>query len=398
MSILKRVNICTLFIALMCVYNLQWLAPQLKSISQFVQFSYLLIAFYCYIYCITNYQINRLMKAFNLLVIMFSVYGVIHIFLEKQVIISGSHTSVPSYVYLQRILRSILPIFAFYYFSKKGFITQRFLHYLFFVFFVTAILEFNAAYIRKIGEEMNGEVTMTNNMGYVVLALMPCLCLYNKKPIIKYIGLAIIMTFVFLSAKRGTILIMILGSFILLYKDMKLATNKHRVRILIVAVALILGMYKVVIYLLRNSFVFLNKITMIEENNSSGRDVLYSYFWNAFSNDASFLQMLFGRGANGTIKIYYNYAHNDWLEILTNQGLLGIIIFLYYWICFYKDWSSIPKQSDISLSLGLILLIYFSKSLFSMSYASMSLYSTILIGYYCANNYFAENDYTLPKA
>ena len=29
-----------------------------------------------------------------------------------------------------------------------------------------------------------------------------------------------------------------------------------------------------------------------------------------------------------------NFAHNDWLEILTNQGLVGVVIYGFYWVCF----------------------------------------------------------------
>ena len=114
--------------------------------------------------------------------------------------------------------------------------------------------------------------------------------------------------------------------------------------------------------------------------NSSGRDNLYTFFWNYFTENADFTHYLLGRGANGTLEIYYNYAHNDWLEIAVNQGLLGIIIYAFYWFCFYKTWKH-AKNIDSKTILVLTALIFFAKTLFSMSYADMSYVSTSVLGY-----------------
>ncbi len=79
--------------------------------------------------------------------------------------------------------------------------------------------------------------------------------------------------------------------------------------------------------------------------NSSSRDGLYSFFWKYFTEDSCFIHYLLGRGANGTLDIYYNYAHNDWLEIAVNQGLLGIFVYAFYWFGFLKTW----KRAKISM-------------------------------------------------
>ena len=114
--------------------------------------------------------------------------------------------------------------------------------------------------------------------------------------------------------------------------------------------------------------------------NSSGRDKLYSFFWNYFTENANFLQYLFGRGANGTLEIYYNYAHNDWLEIAVNQGLIGIVVYAFYWLGFYKTWKR-ATNIDAKTILALTFFIFFAKTMFSMSYADMTYVSTSILGY-----------------
>ena len=114
--------------------------------------------------------------------------------------------------------------------------------------------------------------------------------------------------------------------------------------------------------------------------NSSGRDNLYSFFWKYFTEQADFKHYLIGRGANGTLEIYYNYAHNDWLEIAVNQGILGVVVYAFYWLCFYKTWKH-ATNIDAKTILALTALIFFAKTMFSMSYNDMSYVSTSVLGY-----------------
>lgn len=124
----------------------------------------------------------------------------------------------------------------------------------------------------------------------------------------------------------------------------------------------------------------MSRIESTMQGNSSGRDKLYSYFWRYFTEEANALHYLIGRGANGTLEIYYNYAHNDWLEIAVNQGLLGLIIYAFYWLVFYKTWKN-AINSDAKTIFVLTILILFAKSIFSMSYGAMTYVSASILGY-----------------
>ena len=96
--------------------------------------------------------------------------------------------------------------------------------------------------------------------------------------------------------------------------------------------------------------------------------------------------MIIGEGAMETINIAGNYAHNDWLELLTCQGLLGIIIYIAYYTSLYNTLRRKRNNSLIYNILGMCLLIMSVSSIFSMSYNGLSLGITLCLGYCLANN------------
>ena len=85
------------------------------------------------------------------------------------------------------------------------------------------------------------------------------------------------------------------------------------------------------------------------------------------------------------------FAHSDWLELLINQGLLGFIIYINYWKHYYISWR-IAKNIEVKNILGLLLLIFLFKSIFSMSYASYTYYTNCLLGYCLANLYYNKKE------
>ena len=85
------------------------------------------------------------------------------------------------------------------------------------------------------------------------------------------------------------------------------------------------------------------------------------------------------------------HAHNDWLELAVNQGLLGIIVYAVYWKNVYKEWRHSDRTQPYSLAFGTLVLGLFVQSLFSMSYGNMEFYSTMLLGYCMAQNHNRKN-------
>ena len=118
----------------------------------------------------------------------------------------------------------------------------------------------------------------------------------------------------------------------------------------------------------------------VVEGSSSGRDEIYTILWNSFLDAPNLLIVLFGYGPDATVKIAGNFAHNDWLELLTCQGLLGIFCYIYYYYTYVKTVLR-SKYLNIRHELVVILIIIFVTSIYSMSYMSYAAPIIICLGY-----------------
>lgn len=382
---LSKFNRCDWFILAWVLYYLQGvLYPMGGVIATGLLDINLLVSMVCAIKIWHIPHQPSYFKGLNLLVLMFSIYGFALIISSPSTLyypISG--ISIPSYNYIKSIYLSILPIYAFYYFSYKGYLTAEKLRLWAIIFCVSCIVSYY--YNMRQGLEFlirRGSLAkeITNNVGYTFLSLIPIWVLFRKKPLLQYLGLTLCMAYIIMGMKRGAILI---GGVIVLYFVWRIIkTSRGRQRVVIFFLTIVLAIVAVyfVIDMLSNSDYFVQRLEATKEGNSSGRDSLYSFFWTYFTERADFVQYLFGRGANGTLEIYYNYAHNDWLEIAVNQGMFGVIIYVVYWICFYRTWRR-STNVEAKMILALVGIIYFAKTIFSMSYSDMTYICTSVFGY-----------------
>lgn len=71
------------------------------------------------------------------------------------------------------------------------------------------------------------------------------------------------------------------------------------------------------------------------EGNVSGRDRIYANIFNGWLDSDNFINLLFGYGFAGSrlLSGSGHFAHNDWLELLSNFGLLGVTIYI---VLFYS--------------------------------------------------------------
>lgn len=380
-----KLNRCDWFIIVWVLYYLQGvLYPIGGAISTGLLGINLLVSIYC---AIKIWQIPNnppYIKGLNILVLIFSIYGFALILLNPSTIHYGlSGMSMASYNYIKSIYLSILPIYAFYYFSLKGYLTAERLRWWAVVFCISCVVSYYINMqqaMEKLLESGSSAEETTNNSSYLFLSLIPIWVFYRKKPLLQYAGLAFCMAFILMGMKRGAILI---GAVVVLYLIWQLIRNssgKQRFFVILLTAALAVAGVYFVIDMMTSSDYFLQRLEATKEGNSSGRDSLYSFFWTYFTEKADAIQYLFGRGANGTLEIYYNYAHNDWLEIAVNQGLLGIIVYAVYWKQLYLTWRQ-STNIEAKTILALVGIIYFAKTIFSMSYGDMTYVCTSVLGY-----------------
>ncbi|WP_197421741.1 O-antigen ligase [Prevotella sp. DNF00663] len=226
---------------------------------------------------------------------------------------------------------------------------------------------------------------VTNNIGYLFVALIPTVAVFKNKNIIQYGLLIFCMVFIVIGMKRGAILVGVLSILYFLYFNFRYHRSISKVKVLIFSMLIALAGVYMVIYMMDTSDYFTQRIIQTENGGLSGRDYIYECFWNHFKNEMNTFKFLFGNGANATLDIGINYAHNDWLEIAINQGVFGLLIYAFYWLCFYKTIRQTKQNLFAKLVLTLVFISFFIMTLFSMSYTEYSIYSCTVFGYYLAH-------------
>jgi hypothetical protein len=386
MKTISRFTSCDVYILLWLIYYLQGiLYPSGSLVSQSLLAIILLWSIFTYIRLYSKgFAKPIFFKGFNALILTFTVYGLLLITMGNELYITeGATREVRNIGYLKEIYSSLLPICSFYIFAQEGKLTESSLKKWFYIFLVVGALQFIRTQREALVAAMMQGWTpdgITNNSGYIFVSLIPGLLLLRKKPIIQYIGLAVCMIFILTSMKRGAIVVGTLMVLLFFSYQLRFSSGKKKFGVSLLVMLICIAAYFGVDYLLNNNDYFYSRIRSTMEGNSSHRDEMYSSLWHSFVYDSSILQMLFGRGAWGTLTVSFNFAHNDWLEILTNQGVLGIFVFIYYWICFLKNCKKEYLPSESRICLYMILLMCFTKTIFSMSYSDMSIYSTSVLG------------------
>ena len=323
-------------------------------------------------------------KGFNMLMLLFTVYGFALIISSPSTLyypLSGK--AMPSYNYIKSIYLSLLPIYPFYYYTKKGYLTAERLQIWGLIFLASVTLSYfrmQRDALAELLEEGSSAEEVTNNMGYLFLSILPMLVIYRKKPLLQFATFAFVMAFLIMGMKRGAIAIGFVSAIYFMWQIISKSRGKMRFVFILMSVSICVSVVYFFIHEMATSDYMQHRIESTMEGNSSGRDKLYSFFWHYFTDEADIMHYFIGRGANGTLEIYYNYAHNDWLEIAVTQGLLGLVVYALYFLVFYKTWKC-ATNTDAKTILALMLFIYFAKTMFSMSYVDMTFVATSPLGY-----------------
>lgn len=373
---------------LWCMYYLQGiLYAKGGMVSQGLLLIILLLSLRYMFITLTKYRPPVFLKALAVFMGLFLVYTLLsyldatpifkHFVLERRV---------PTTYSLKVLLMSLLPIFVYYYFGCRALINEGSLQKYFIIFIVLTTLMFiqeqnelmaNAVQMRSLQEDF------VNNVAYNFLQMMPFLLLLNNKSILQYGGLIVIMVFLVLGMKRGALLIGVICFLYFLFETLKNTTKSKKITISVLMICVsIFFVYFVQEYFIANEF-FQNRIEYTLEGDSSGRDVRYGKLFDHLMSQNNIASIVFGGGLYETVRISGNYAHNDWLELGVNMGLVGIVIYILYYVAFIKSIFDAKRAKNNVIKTSLIMcgMILFASSLFSMSYDSISVPLALVVGY-----------------
>jgi len=360
--------------------------PKGSIFSQLLLFVLLFISLYYTYVANMRYRLPTYFIGLNILVAMFTIYGA---YLMIQYNPADYIVKRDPFIYLKKIYMSLLPIYTFYVFFREKYIDEKKLYVLIFILVAFTSVEYfqyqKEQMIRAIQLGSNAS-EFTNNIGYLFLSLIPACVFLYKKPLIQYVILGYCVVFILMGMKRGAIVIGLICLMWFLWNNVKNANLRKKIGILSLSFFLCIVAFFIVQKQMEKSLYFQKRVEQTLDGYTSGRDKLYGVFLDYFMDKASPLQFAFGSGADATLKVSYNYAHNDWIEIAVNQGVLGLMIYMLYWILFAKECMSKKYSFQEKMALQLLFMIYFMKTLFSMSYYSMSTSATFILGYCLAQN------------
>lgn len=363
----KILNIPNLYVLLWALYYTQGMfIAQGSLVSRVVLVLFLSISLYYAYLTYSKYNINTYLKALGLILIMFTFYGVIGM-------LSGV-----SFDYLKLIYLSLLPTYPFFVWTKKGDITPQRVRLITIVMVGVVLFQY-AAYESFIEENYTDTENSVINIAYEVLALLPLIFFWDRRPTVQYIMLGIILAIVLSTVKRGAIIIAVICAIYFLRYTSREAKNKKKWYVWLLVIVFIIAGSRYVINFYSNSSYAQMRLEQTMGGDSSGRDWIFSKCWEIFINSNVF-NMFFGHGAWGTLKMMRILAHNDWLEILVNQGVMGVFLYLYYWKSYYKTFKY-ARNSRSKVVIGITLIIYFFATFFSMSYSAMTLPANLALGY-----------------
>lgn len=379
---MKALNICNIYTIAWCLYYLQGtLYAKGGPIGRLLILFVLLLSVYYFVISAKKIARPVYLKALNILVILFSVYGIISI-LTGNVATTAGGTERSGVDFLKQYYSSILPIYAYYSFARDKLINEKWFYKWSLIFFAVAVSAFFTRRNEMILEALESgsqQTEFTNNFAYLFVSLIPLIAIVSGKKYYHWILWTVVLIFSIFSFKRGAILISAASFLLFLFVSFG-NQSKHKNRYLAVSVLVMVVVYFSIDYLFQNSDYFLVRLENTREGSLSQRDVLYAAAWEIFTGSNLF-HMLFGHGANMTGSLMGNGAHNDWLELLVNQGLFTIVFFIYYWITLYKTWRTTKDENGIRTAIGLFLTVTFLQTLFSFSIGDMNFFEASVVGY-----------------
>ncbi len=291
-------------------------------------------------------------------------------------IFTGTLSDVNHFGMLKGILVCSLSFYPFYYFSQNGNLKARHLLVFFVMLLPITILQFYLNASQILLDRISDSTDVVNNVSYSFVALIPFVFLLKNKRIISFGFMMILVFFIIQGAKRGALIAGAIGLLSFVYFQLRTIERRKRFKgYFIISIAIVsMSVYAYNIYE-TNEFL-IDRMQGLAEGNSSGRDIIYLNILNAWYNSTSYINILFGYGFAASLYLSGtgNFAHNDWLELLSNYGLLGVSIYIMLFYSAIKEIINSTWTKDKQIFLITILLIWLFVSLVSMTYTSVNGY------------------------
>lgn len=292
-----------------------------------------------------------------------------------------------TFVMYKTILFCNLIFYPFYYWGHLGLIKINYFEILFYFILIVAINNFFCNQ-KQLLISTTTQNDVVNNVSYSFVFLIPYLFFIKRHVIIRLSLLVIIIFFVIQGAKRGALISGVTGFVIYIYYLYMTRKSIVFLNKIIILFSIFVISYLMVVEFVENQFL-LSRLESLSGGNSSGRDVIYASIFNAWYCSDNFFNLLFGYGfsASRLMNPSHLNAHNDWLELLSNFGILGIGTYLFLFISIIKFYFKNRIDRENRFVLIAIIFNWLLISFYSMWYLSLdAVMQTLLLGYILGTN------------
>ena len=233
---------------------------------------------------------------------------------------------------------------------------------------------------------------------YYVITLLPfVLCCKDK---FRNFLLILFMLSVFVTLKRTALIAIVLGLFAyFLVRFWKHDEKKFKVVLYaLFGIIIFFIIYQIVVKYTGNDLI--EKLLNTREDGGSNRDLILNTVIEKYRN-TTFSKKIFGVGYNG---VRYSYdvvssgtavsAHNDFLEILCDYGLVGLFLYIVIIFRIIKNFIYLKKiESVYAPAYAAAIMIFFILSMFSHLILYTSYFMNLLIFFVMMESVVYNNTY-----
>lgn len=347
--------------------------------------------YYAY-YALTNYHVPVYFKVVFAFACFLSFYGIALIFLGDDVVWLTAGKNLRKYLYILWLVSSLLSVFPVYVFTCRGQLSEKGMKILFFLFLAASIYGFYGALKEQIMYAAlmhTGQEEYTITAVYSFLSLLPLIVLFKKNQALQFILLAIMLFYFVMSSKRGAIILAGITSILLIVSMVFHNSDKKKIITIAMTSVLMVVAFVFISHQIETSAYFSARLDQTVDGYTSRREEYVKILLDYYFNNTTLGQFFTGIGAQGTLSVNESFAHNDWVAILLEQGLFGALFYLLYWLTFVYTWVKSRVNYDAFVVIGLLIVVGFGKTLFSMYYLPISAEMMISSGYFAiALGYF----------
>lgn len=211
------------------------------------------------------------------------------------------------------------------------------------------------------------------NMVYYLLMFLPFTSMINSKILRKILYLLQVAA-VLISNKRTALIALVCYLVCFEWMNNKYVSRKKKVCKAVILILLLVALYIAfpVICEKLNITVFNElRLSHIEEDGGSNRLFIYGQLWKAQKN-AGLIHWGIGSGYNSVLlsKICtdgilgeFVSAHNDFLEVLYDYGIIGLFSYISFFVCMFKTATKMKKDDykyRIPLICSIIMVLFIS--------------------------------------